>query len=513
MQRIPFILTIIWFVCTIAGCKHPVTGAIALRDTPGDSLSVMNKWCSTCHLSPGPELLTKKIWRENVLPNMGFRLGIKQAGYSPVEAYDMMEQTLVSEAKVYPDSALISNNDWTKISAYIISHAPDSLKAPLDTTSFLNEFVIKPMGELIQMPMVTLLNFDSVARQFHIGHESGVLFCFDKEWKRIDSIHLHSTPIDYVATGEGGLILTIGRMYPSERKLGSLLQYGNGHFHKILDALHRPVSITMVDMNGDHLDDALISEFGFETGRLAWFEGSDTGMIPIPRILKNTAGAVKCLLKDMDDDGIKDVIVLMAQGDEHISVYKMDKSGIHHEYKVLRFPPVHGVCDMDIMDVNRDGLPDLIVANGDNADYSQVIKPYHGITIYLNKGSFLFEQSAFLPYPGVLHCLADDFDQDGDIDIAATSFFPGDDTHPYAPFKYFENRSGIYIGKTFQGSTHGKWMEMIRGDFDLDGDQDILLGSFLLNNIRVSGTREELKRNGLVLLVNKTRHNIEPIVK
>jgi hypothetical protein len=298
-------------------------------------------------------------------------------------------------------------------------------------------------------------------------------------------------------------------MYPTERKLGSLFEYKNGNIITVLAGLHRPVGLTMVDMNGDQKDDALISEFGFETGRLAWFQTTDTGIASLPKILKSTPGAIKCLLQDMDQDGIKDIVMLMAQGDEHISVFKMDATGIRHEYQVLRFPPVHGVCDMDIEDMNKDGFPDLIVANGDNADYSRIIKPYHGITIYLNKGNFQFEETTFIPYPGVLHCLAYDFDQDGDFDLAATSFFPGDDTHPYSPFKYFEQVGGKFIGKTFRGATYGKWMEMVRGDFDSDGDQDLVLGSFLLNKTNITGTLQDWKKYGMVLLQNNAKHKVQ----
>ncbi|HRP33809.1 MAG TPA: hypothetical protein PKV73_18055, partial [Agriterribacter sp.] len=34
-------------------------------------------YCSSCHLFPEPSLLDKKTWVNNVLPNMGWRLGIR----------------------------------------------------------------------------------------------------------------------------------------------------------------------------------------------------------------------------------------------------------------------------------------------------------------------------------------------------------------------------------------------------------------------------------------------------
>lgn len=439
---------------------------------------------------------------------MGFRLGIPTIGYTPLEAFDMMEQNLIIETNAYPGHPLISQNDWAKITSYIVNHAPDSFQVQKDQNEPLKEFDVETKGSLAQIPAVTLLTYDSITKLFHIGLEPGNLFTYDQRWNRKDSINLHATPIDFVFTGGRNYLLSIGKMYPSEYKIGSLFEIKSGVPEKLISALHRPVSMTFTDMNGDQINDVIISEFGFETGSLSWFQSQDMGIDTNKHILKGVPGAVKTMVVDMDNDGINDLVVLMAQGDEHISVYKMNEKGIDKELKVLRFPPVHGICDIDINDFNYDGKPDLIVSNGDNADYSQIIKPYHGITVYLNKGNLNFDSTLFIPYPGVLQCKGVDIDQDGDMDFVATSYFPGDKENNYAPFKYFEQKDEKFIAKTFKGSRHGKWMRMITGDFDSDGDQDILLGSFLLNTFLVEGDRDDLISHSLVLLKNNLVKNI-----
>ncbi len=40
-------------------------------------------YCSSCHLFPDPSLLDKDTWVNNVLPNMAWRLGIREKGYDP----------------------------------------------------------------------------------------------------------------------------------------------------------------------------------------------------------------------------------------------------------------------------------------------------------------------------------------------------------------------------------------------------------------------------------------------
>jgi hypothetical protein len=91
-----------------------------------------------------------------------------------------------------------------------------------------------------------------------------------------------------------------------------------------------------------------------------------------------------------------------------------------------------------------------------------------------------------------LHCKAADFDLDGDVDIVATSFFPGDRTNNFAPFKYFEQDGGKFKAKTFKGSKQGKWMELVTGDFDTDGRSGYSFGFFSSKYLFSGGTKEEL---------------------
>jgi len=96
--------------------------------------------------------------------------------------------------------------------------------------------------------------------------------------------------------------------------------------------------------------------------------------------------------------------------------------------------------------MNGDRHLDIVCTNGDNADCSVITKPYHGIRIYLNDGDFTFKQVWFYPMPGASQALARDFDQDGDMGLAAISFFPLlDDTKrkPAQVFVYLENKGNL----------------------------------------------------------------------
>jgi hypothetical protein len=70
-----------------------------------------------------------------------------------------------------------------------------------------------------------------------------------------------------------------------------------------------------------------------------------------------------------------------------------------------------------------------------------------------------------------------DFDGDGDLDVAAMSFFPDYDKSPEESFVYLENQGGLkFTAHTFPDCYRGRWLTMDAGDLDGDGDVDIVLG-------------------------------------
>lgn len=145
----------------------------------------------------------------------------------------------------------------------------------------------------------------------------------------------------------------------------------------------------------------------------------------------------------------------------------------------MRFPPVYGSSYFELTDIDQDGDEDLIYTNGDNADYSYALKPYHGLRIYLNDGHFRFKQAWFYPLFGATQSQTGDFDGDGDIDLVTIAFFPDFAQKPLENFVYFENKGNLkFTPHTSAGSGQGRWLTMKAADVDLDGDLDVLLGSF-----------------------------------
>ena len=80
---------------------------------------------------------------------------------------------------------------------------------------------------------------------------------------------------------------------------------------------------------------------------------------------------------------------------------------------------------------------------------------------------------------GCFKAMAADFDGDGDLDIAAISFFADYEHHPDQGFIYLQNEGDFHFKPfTIAGTEKGRWLTMDTGDLDGDGKTDIVLGNF-----------------------------------
>ena len=103
--------------------------------------------------------------------------------------------------------------------------------------------------------------------------------------------------------------------------------------------------------------------------------------------------------------------------------------------------------------------------------------------------------------------MVEDYDLDGDLDIATISYFPDYSRTPEESFIYLENQDDSFIAQTFQESIAGRWLVADRRDFDFDGDMDIILGSSLIMSTLDKNSLSRWKDNPtpLLLLENQTK--------
>ncbi len=477
---------------------------------PGERAA--RKACTICHVFPEPSLLTKKNWAEQILPRMKVRLGVAIPDYA-----SSTEGELIRARKIYTDKPLIPYSDWPLIEQWILTNAPvDPLpQQPHPEIEIgLKTFKTEPPRYRVATPRTTLVKISPSTHRIYVGDDGEQsLAILDQNGNLLSTIKLGNTPTGLVETPRGIYVTCIGSFVPSEVYRGEVLLFerkgdGFGEKQVILQGLPRPVQLEMADFNGDGKMDFALTMFGNLTGRFSWFENLGNDQYA-EHILANSAGAIHCVAHDFNGDGKPDIAVLMAQELETLLILPNDGKGKFTGDVVFQKPPVYGHCYFELADFNKDGLMDIVVVNGDNGEYESPTKNYHGIRILMNKGANQYEEKYFFPLNGAYKAVVRDFDGDGDLDIAAISFFPDYVNSPRESFVYLENLGDMkFKPSTFKECIAGRWIVMDAGDLDGDGKVDLVLGSYAVGPTAVPKFLSDIwKKSGpsVQILRNQTK--------
>jgi hypothetical protein len=464
------------------------------------------QYCGSCHLFPEASLLPKRVWAENVLPQMALRMGVDFGKLVEIPEADR-PYVLPS----LPASAMVSEEEWKAIQNYFQRMAPDSLNVPpTNIADTLQQFDAATFSLAINgHPTTTMVKVDTVNDRVFISDRRAVLHEFDTRFQWKASHPLSSPPSQLLLSGkEDPLLVQMGIMDPNDQALGSIAQWHEGTqtFTTLIDSLQRPVYLEHVDMNQDEKKDFVICSFGNYTGSLNVYETLDSGKYK-RHILQNVPGSRKVVVRDFDNNGLPDVMALMTQGDERIILLLNQGNFRFRIITLLRFPPVYGSSYFDVVDFNHDGKMDILYVNGDNADYSVTLKPYHGVRIFLNDGSNRFTESWFYPLNGACQAKAADFDKDGDLDIVATAFFADYQHHPEQSFVYFENTGHDFKPSVTRLAAQGRWITIEIADLDHDRDDDVVMGALdFPATIPSDLVAQWMKRDTWVLLLRNKLH-------
>ncbi len=469
-------------------------------------------YCQSCHQLPDPALLDKRTWENGVLPNMGPRVGIfnfKGKKYGSLAGDPNVGRSF------YPSLPLMSQDDWQALIDYYSGSAPDSLKptdklAPI-SMSEIPFRAVEPKAGMVP-PATCMVQIDSQAkkRTLVVGQlGQGSILRFDAELNRIDSVRVYGAAVCWKHRDGSAIVCNMGNINPNDGHSGSIWEaHVKNSGEMSLDPtpfirdLARPVWAEPCELSGDTMQDYLVCEFGNLKGALSWMENKGDGKFD-RHILRAKPGAIKAYVQDANGDGLPDIWALFAQGDEGIFLYINKGKGRFEEQQVLQFPPVYGSSGFELDDFNGDGYPDILYTCGDNADYSPILKPYHGVYVFLNDGHNHFTQRFFCPINGCYKAIARDFDGDGDLDIATISFFADYAHRPEEGFVYLENKGNWNFRlSSVPAALKGRWLTMDAGDLNGDGKPDLVLGNFSVAPAMLKGKTNWKKGPAFLLLQN-----------
>ncbi|MBK1875352.1 FG-GAP repeat domain-containing protein [Pelagicoccus mobilis] len=408
-----------------------------------------------------------------------------------------LRKGFVETAGLYPPQPVLEKKEWSAIRDYFIENAPaEAIPQETKTPSVGDAAGFVPLSTKYGPPyaITSLVHIDERSRSVLLfDARLGRLTVLDQELEVLES-HLSPgvTLVEAKAFLDDRLhLLSIGDLFAAEigAKYGEvqLAKTDNGKLsglEVLLEGLHRPSDMLLADFDGDGFEEVVVSNFGEYTGNLALYPGKRGGGFASEAVVLNSQpGAVKSEAFDFDGDGRLDILVVQGHARENVSLY-LNRGGLEFEQRVLlEKHPGFGYVDIELGDFNGDGKMDFLAVNGDNADSDpfNTLKRDHGIRIYLGDGSGNFEESYFYPMYGAFGAAVEDFDGDGDLDIAAIAYHSDFRAERPENFIYLEqSEEGGFRSRRLEAADKGRWLTINSGDLDGDGDAEIILGAAYL---------------------------------
>jgi len=446
--------------------------------------------CSTCHAYPPPDILPRDAWPDSIARMTLFRAG---------QSVPTVEPGTLAHLVTLPD-------DMGRVLAFYKSRAPLELPPPAawpppDARS--PRFVVHALkpSDFPQTPAISNVRFldlegkgnlEVVATDMRHGlvlrgnpsDPAGTLAVL------ADVPHPARTELVDV-DGDGLrdlLVADLGQFFPGDGELGAVVWLRRGrdgtYLPRVFGGFPRVADARAADFDGDGHNELLVGAFGWrKVGHIALLRSPSAdysaSTIEAKRI-DNRSGTINVHPVDLNGDGRIDFIALISQQYEQVVAFINRPDGFHAETIYAAPHPNWGSSGMDVVDLDRDGDLDVVMAHGDSLD-DGILKPYHGIEWLENRGTYPFTAHTLATLPGVHPVKAIDFDGDGDLDIIAAVFVPLVDARQASVLPSIvwleQTRPGHFERHTLQvGHPYHATLDV--ADFDRDGDVDVAVGNF-----------------------------------
>jgi hypothetical protein len=447
------------------------------------------KFCSLCHGMPRPDTFPKDAWDREV--KRGFEF-YQKSGRSDGIAPDVQATVEYFQSRA-PEILELSPGTSTSTEPTARRFRLDDVRRPAlprrakpPAISLVRELRIDSeshpallLSDMAQGGVHVWRPLDdtaSLTTLTTVGNLAGACVC-----------DLDGNGIQDVIVGD------LGTFFPADHELGRVvwLRDALAGLSKtdpivLLDGVGRVADVQSGDFDGDGDLDLAVAEFGWlKTGRVLWMQNN--GPVESPKfevkVLDPRHGAIHVPIVDLNRDGRPDIVVLLAQEHESIDVFLNVGAGEFKKQNIYSAgDPSFGSSGIQIVDLDRDGDDDVLYTNGDMFD-SSILKPYYGVQWLENRGRYPFEAHQLARLPGIHRALAGDIDNDGDLDIVACAMWPRG-LRKSRIMRGFDSVIWLEQTETNQFRRHAietgrcTHASMELSDIDQDGDLDVITGEF-----------------------------------
>ncbi|HEY6509944.1 MAG TPA: VCBS repeat-containing protein [Vicinamibacterales bacterium] len=298
----------------------------------------------------------------------------------------------------------------------------------------------------------------------------------------------HAEAVDFDKDGDTDVLVgALGFLFPNNNRVGSVLLLENDGLQRftprtLVADVARVADARAADLDGDGDLDVSVAGFGYDDGETSWLENRGDWRFE-QHVLQRLSGGINAVPSDVSGDGKLDIVTLVSQEWEEIWAFVNDGAGAFTPRMIWGSTnPDFGSSWLSMVDLDRDGDPDILYANGDAFEYAPPnSRPWQGIQWLENKGSLSFELHRMVDLQGATSPEAVDLDGDGDLDVLlVTANNDWDD--PKAPSLLWLENDGV-MRFTLHGiaSAPTHLQSVAVGDLDGDGKPDAATGGMHIN--------------------------------
>ncbi len=290
--------------------------------------------------------------------------------------------------------------------------------------------------------------------------------------------------------GDGDLdvmIACMGAVFPNNDRIGAVVVLENrgaeGFLQRtILDNTSRVTAVKAADVNGDGRPDLVLAQFGYDQGEVRWLEQVGPWQFR-PHTLLELSGAITVSLADFDGDGRLDIAAQMSQQWEEIYLFSNRGAGRFERSRIWASANEdYGCSGMTVADLNRDGRPDLVFANGDGFGPAVIPgpRPYHGVQWLENRGNGLFVYRRIGDMAGAYNPIVLDLDRDGELDVVAVAAFVETDARqrPVPSLVWFRQQADGSFEKRILAYSPRHLVAVAAGEFGTEKEWSLVTAGF-----------------------------------